>query len=218
MILRTLVSLGVSLLAWTVATPVANAQLGGGWATMTTKEKRAFIGLSGGAAYAMVNHPQILTDGFAAATLGLHAGYNVSERISVGFDVFTVEHGMKRSEGTEPFIPTGYTRPQAGCTNCEPPPKGGWVSETTAMFGTVGPRVEFSPFGRDGLYLGGSTGVAMMLGVDTQYGFGGVARAGYRFRVGNVLGLGVEGGFQGQYFGTGTMMFPYASLIMRPYF
>jgi hypothetical protein len=86
------------------------------------------------------------------------------------------------------------------------------------MFGTLGPRVEFAPLGRDGLYLGLSTGLGMLVGIDTQYGFGGGARAGYRLRVGNVLGLAIEGGIQGQYFNTGSTAFPYAALMLRPYF
>jgi len=136
----------------------------------------------------------------------------------VGIELSTFEHGMIRSSGTDPFTPTNFLTPQAGCTNCQPPAQGGWISETTAMFGTLGPRVEFSPLGRDGLYLGLSTGMGMLIGIDTQYGFGGGARAGYRLRIGNVLGLALEGGVQGQYFSTGTTLFPYASLMMRPYF
>jgi hypothetical protein len=218
MILRTLVSLSVALLAWSVATPIASAQLAGGWATMTTKEKRAFIGMTGGAAYAAIDHPLVINSGFAAATLGMHAGYNVSERWAVGIDCSTVEHSMARDNGIDPFAPVGYTQPQAGCTNCEPPAQGGWVGKATAVFGTVGPRIEVSPFGRDGLYLGLSTGVAMMLGIGTEFGFGGAARAGYKFRLAKILGLGVEGGVQGQFFSAGTTMFPYAALVMRPYF
>jgi hypothetical protein len=218
MILRTLVSLSAALLAWAVVTPVANAQLAGGWATMTTKENRAFIGLSGGAAYAAIDHPLVAGGGFAAATLGLHAGYNVSDRWAVGFDLSTVEHFMTRDSGIDPFSPVGYTQPQAGCDDCEPPPVGGWVGKTTAVFGTVGPRVEVSPFGRDGLYFGLTTGVAMMLGIGTEFGFGGAARAGYKFRIAKILGLGFEGGVQGQFFSEGTTMFPYLSLVMRPYF
>jgi len=182
------------------------------------KEKRVFVGISAGVAYAKVEHPLINSNGFGAAALGMHVGYNVSERWTVGLDISTFENGMKRTSGADPFVPTSFLSPQAGCNKCKPPAVGGWISETTAMFGTIGPRVEFSPLGRDGLYLGASTGLGMLIGIDTQYGFGGGARAGYRVRIGNVVGLAIEGGLHGQYFSTGSTVFPYAAVMLRPYF
>lgn len=214
---RALLSLSVSLLMSTLMATPAQAEEGN-QPSSATKDKRVFVGLSGGFAYAMVKHPLIKSDGFGTGTLGMHVGYNVSERWSLGVELSTFEHGMKRTSGTEPFEPTAFLSPQAGCNKCEPPVPGGWISETTAMFGTIGPRAEFSPFGRDGLYLGASTGLGMLLGIDTQYGFGGGARLGYRYRVANILGFALEGGAQAQYFSTGSTVFPYISLMMRPYF
>ena len=215
--LRALISSSVLMLTWTFVANSAYAEEGY-QAPTTAKEKRVFVGISAGMAYAMVEHPLIKSNGFGTAALGMHVGYSVSERWTVGIELSTFEHGMKRTSGTDPFTPTSFLTPQAGCNKCEPPPQGGWISETTAMFGTLGPRVEFSPLGKDGLYLGASTGLGMLVGIDTQYGFGGGARAGYRLRIGNVLGLAIEGGVQGQYFSTGSTVFPYAALMMRPYF
>ena len=215
--LRALISSSVLMLTWTFVANSAYAEEGY-QAPTTAKEKRVFVGISAGMAYAMVEHPLIKSNGFGTAALGMHVGYSVSERWTVGIELSTFEHGMKRTSGTDPFTPTSFLTPQAGCNNCEPPAPGGWISETTAMFGTLGPRVEFSPLGKDGLYLGASTGLGMLIGIDTQYGFGGGARAGYRLRIGNVLGLALEGGVQAQYFRTGSTVFPYAALMLRPYF
>ncbi len=214
---RALISSSALMLTWTLVATSAHAEEGY-QAPTTIKEKRVFVGVSAGMAYAIVEHPLIKSDGFGAAALGIHVGFNVSERWTVGLELSTFEHGMTRESGGAPFVPTNFLTPQAGCNNCEPPAVGGWISDTTAMFGTMGPRVEFSPLGRDGLYLGASTGVGMLIGIDTQYGFGGGARAGYRLRVGNVVGLAIEGGLQGQYFRTGSTVFPYAALMLRPYF
>lgn len=215
--LRALISSSVLMLTCTLIASSAYAEEGY-QAPTTAKEKRVFVGISAGMAYAMVEHPLIKSNGFGTAALGMHVGYSVSERWTVGIELSTFEHGMKRTSGTDPFTPTSFLTPQAGCNKCEPPPQGGWISETTAMFGTLGPRVEFSPLGKDGLYLGASTGLGLLIGIDTQYGFGGGARAGYRLRIGNVLGLALEGGVQGQYFSTGSTVFPYAALMLRPYF
>ncbi|HRI63257.1 MAG TPA: hypothetical protein PK156_03445 [Polyangium sp.] len=214
---RALVTLGVSLLSWTLFSSAARAQ-DSVQSPSATKERRVFVGLSGGAAYAIVKHPLVNSNGYGTGTLGMHAGYNVTDRWSLGVELSTFEHGMSRTSGTDPFTPTAFLSPQAGCNKCKPPEPGGWISQTTAMFGTVGPRVEFSPMGRDGLYLGATTGLGMLLGIDTQYGFGGGARAGYRYRVANILGFAVEGGVHAQYFNTGSTVFPYVSLMMRPYF
>ncbi len=214
---RALISLSVSLMTWTIATTTAHAEEGY-QAPAGKKEKRVFVGLSAGGAYAMVNHPLINSTGFGSMTLGMHAGANITEQWAIGGDVTTFEHGMIRTSATDPFRPTQFLEPQAGCNNCSPPPQGGWISQTSATFTTVGPRVEFSPMGRDGLYLGLSTGLSVLLGIDTQFGFGGAARAGYRYRIGNVLGVGLEGGIQAQRFDTGSNLFPYASVVLRPYF
>jgi hypothetical protein len=159
----------------------------------------------------------VVPTSYTAATLGLHVGYNVSDRLSVGLEVMTAEKYMARNSGVAPFDPG--LAPQAGCNNCEPAPTGGWVSHTTGVFGTMGPRVEFSPFGKDGLYVGAAAGLAFLWGVDSTYGFGGVGRAGYRVRVGEVLGLALEAGAHAQTFGGGAYtLSPYGMLVFRPYF
>lgn len=215
---RALVCLSVFLATSTIAAVELRAEEEGFQPPVKVKDKRVFVGISAGAGYAMVEHPLIKSDGFAATSLGMHVGYNVSDRWAVGLDLSTFEHGMTRDSGTDPFVPTGFLKPQAGCNNCEPPPPGGWISQSTAMFGTIGPRVEFAPLSRDGLYFGVNTGLGMLIGIDTQFGVGGGARVGYRYRIANVLGLAVEGGMLAQYLETGSTVFPFAHLVMRPYF
>lgn len=216
---RTLMSLGVSLLAWTLATETAHAQEADQSAA-ATKEKRFFVGLSAGPGYAVVKHPLINANGFSTIALGMHAGVNLTERLAIGLELASFEHGMTRNSGTDPFTPTSFLSPQAGCDKCadRPPPVGGWIKQTSATFNTIGPRVEFSPFGRDGLYLGATAGVSIMLGVDTLYGVAGAARAGYRYRWANTLGVALEGGVHAQQYSTGVNYFPYATVMIRPYF
>ncbi len=181
------------------------------------KPRPFHVGISAGMAYQTVRVPSVVPTSYAAASIGLHAGYNVSERFSVGIELLSVEKYMARSGPFSPFDPG--LAPQAGCNNCEPPPTGGWVKNTSASFGMLGPRVEFSPFGKDGLYLGATAGIAFLYGVDSTYGFGGAGRVGYRVRVGELLGLAVEGGAQAQAFGGGAYTTaPYGMLMLRPYF
>ncbi len=216
---RAICSLGISLLTLTFAAASAHAEEGYE-APQTPAPKRVFVGLSAGAAYAMVTHPLIKSNGFAAASLGIHVGFNVTERWALGLELSTFEHGMARTSGTDPFTPTQFLSPQGSCTNCKPPEPGGWISQTEATFTTIGPRVEFAPMGRDGLYLGLSGGLSMILGLNptAEYGIGGGVRAGYRYRFANVLGLGLEAGLQAQRYDTASNFFPYASFVLRPYF
>src|SRR5690349_18163333 len=120
MYLRTLVRLSASLLACTIATSAASAEeeVSSKVTTKTTHDKRAFLGLSGGAGYAWVTHPLINANSFAVGAIGLHAGYHVSEHWAIGGEMLTVDHSMSRNSGADPFTPTGFLSPQAQCDKC----------------------------------------------------------------------------------------------------
>jgi hypothetical protein len=105
------------------------------------------------------------------------------------------------------------------CLDCAPiVPSNADIVGVSASFSTLGPRVEFSPFGRDGLYVGAFGGVAFVQGIEGLVGAGGAARAGFRLRPVEVLTFAVEGGIQGQVFDGGSSLAPYAMLMLRPYF
>jgi len=180
-------------------------------------ERPWHVGMSAGLAYATVRHTTVIPSSFTAPQIGIHAGYNVSERLMVGFELSSYEKYMSRDNGRAPFTPVGYT-PQRRCDDCEIP-AGGWVAKVTASFATVGPRIEFAPFGKDGLYVGAGAGLAALWGADSAYGFGGSARIGYRVRIGGVLGLALEGGTNAQTYGGGDYtVAPYGMAMLRPYF
>jgi hypothetical protein len=183
----------------------------------TAKPRPYFVGISAGVAYVTVRHPEILASSFAAATLGLHAGYSFNDKWSVGFELTTAEKFVTREGPYALFVPEGLS-PQASCDSCPEPVPGGWLGQITALFGTVGPRVEFSPFGRDGLYLSGSAGLGFVYGVDNRLGAAGTARVGYRLRIADIIGISLEGGFQGQAYKDAYALLPYGVLMFRPYF
>jgi hypothetical protein len=210
-----LLPLSLSLVAALLVSPAANAADEERPQVQPVAPPAWHVGISGGFAYATASHPELIAS-FLAPTLGLHAGYNVSERWNVGFEVTTMEKYVAREGGTSARFAPKY--PLAGCTNCEAPPPGGYLMSVTTVFGTAGPRFEFSPFGRDGLFVGGAAGVGFIMGIDGRVGGGGTARAGYRARVANVLGLGIEGGVQGQIYKDASLVMPYAALVLRPYF
>ncbi|WP_156339257.1 hypothetical protein [Chondromyces crocatus] len=139
--------------------------------------------------------------------------------MSVGLEFMAFEKYMRRTDGGgDLFAPASSLEPQAGCQTCEPAKPGGKLMAISASFVTVGPRVEFTPFGEDGLYVGAMGGAAMVQGLDGSAGLGGAVRAGFRLRPVPAVTLGLEGGLQAQTFKGGSVVAPFASLILRPYF
>ncbi|WP_156041568.1 hypothetical protein [Chondromyces apiculatus] len=180
---------------------------------------RVFVGITGGILRASAEHPSIKKSSFTAPTLGLHVGYRVSSSISLGFEITSFEKYMRRSNEFARFEPEDSLEAQADCSNCtEAAPAGGKTMALTAVFLTAGPRLEYTPFGEDGLYLGAFAGMASVVGLPGSTGVGGALRAGFRLRPAPVISLALEGGVQAQSFEVGNVFAPYAQLVLRPYF
>jgi len=184
-----------------------------------------FIGVTGGAGYATLQHPEIAKQiagtggvavGFGAATLGLHAGYTFNDHLSAGLEFGAMETGISRNNAGETFK-LGYA-PQAWCNNCHPPLSGSDLLATTIVFSTFGARVEYTPLGRDGLFVGASAGFATIIGYSERQGAGFAGRLGYRFRPTNIMTVSLEAGMQGQVYGDASLYMPYGAAVLRPYF
>lgn len=184
-----------------------------------------YAGIMGGAGYATLQHPFISKEiagvggtpvSFTAATLGLHVGYTFVEHLSVGLEFQALETGISRNNAGETFK-LGYST-QRGCNNCHPPLSGTDILATTVVFSTFAARLEYTPFGRDGFFLGGSAGLASIVGYDDMTGVGFSGRLGYRFRPTNIMTISLEGGVQGQVYGDANIYMPYGAAVLRPYF
>lgn len=184
-----------------------------------------FVGLSGGAGYATLVHPQIAEKaGLAAGTqvsftspsISIHGGYTIGERFSLGFEFSAVETGVSRDNPGESFQ-LGFST-QRGCNNCGPPKSGLQVLATQMVLSTFGARVEYSLLGRDGLFVGATAGLASIVGLEDRQGFGATGRVGYRLRPTNVMTVSLEAGVQGQIYGDASLYMPYAAAVVRPYF
>lgn len=175
-----------------------------------------FAGVGAGVGYPTVAGTEIASSGSLAATFTLHAGYTIRDRLAVGLEFTGVETEVGRDQPGQLFQ-VGYT-PQAACTTCTPKPPGADVLFTSLVFSTFGARVEYAPFGRDGLFVGGTAGLAFMVGLAPQSGFGAGGRLGYRFRPASTLAVSFEAGVQGQLYGDATMFMPYGAAVLRPSF
>lgn len=184
-----------------------------------------FVGISGGAGYATLVHPQIAEKaglatstqvGFTSPAISLHGGYTIGERLSLGFEFSAVETGVSRDNPGESFQ-LGFST-KSVCSTCHPRLSGLQVLATEMVLSTFGARVEYALFGRDGLFVGATAGLASIVGLDDKQGFGGAGRIGYRLRATNVMTVSLEAGVQGQLYGDASMYMPYGAAVIRPYF
>lgn len=219
-----LLSLGV---AGAVSTAViaASAQEQAAQAKRAVSDFPFFVGVTGGAGYATLQHPEIAKQiagvggvpvSFGVATIGLHAGYTFNDHVNAGIEFGAMETGISRNNAGETFK-LGYST-QAACTNCHPPLSGADLLATTIVLSTFGARVEYTPLGRDGLFVGASVGLATIVGYSERQGAGFAGRLGYRFRPTNIMTVSLEAGMQGQVYGDASLYMPYGAAVLRPYF
>lgn len=183
-----------------------------------------FVGVSGGAGFATLSHPQITkldsttptTVSFVSPALNLHAGYSLGEHVTLGLEFTAMETSVGRQSGGDLFK-LGYT-PKAACTSCHGPAVGADVLQSPLVFSTAAARAEYAPFGRDGLFIGAGVGVASLIGLGDDVGLGVSGRLGYRLRPASAFTVSLEAGVQGQIYGDASLYMPYGALAFRPYF
>jgi hypothetical protein len=171
----------------------------------------AIVGYASGA----VSHPDLSISQADGSFLGVLIGYAVSPNFNVGMDFTAFSFFVERTPGTNKFT---NMHVRADCPSCGVEASRGLVYATPMMFSVLGPRVDWTPFGEDGLYAGAGAGVAMTQGLSAFTGFGGTARAGYRLRWGKVITLAAEAGYQGQAYAGASASFPYAAGQLLAFF
>jgi hypothetical protein len=191
-------------------------------AARTLRGRRFFVGASGGFAMVSASHPELGTNHLLGPVLGLQAGLAVSPRWTVSVDFTNFESTLNRDSPGELYTTSSsWLRPQAGCDSCPPieiPAGSTYSVRTTMHLSTLSPRVEVTPFGADGLYLGASAGLAFVGGLDSRVGGAGTGRAGYRFRPAKILTLAIEGGVQGQMYADASAALVFAAAQGRLHF
>lgn len=182
-------------------------------------KKRFFLGGLGGFALVSASHPELGTSHLMGPVLGLQAGYALSSRWTFSADFTNFETTLNRGSQGELFTTSSsWLRPLAGCENCQPRPRGGYVVRTTMHLSTLSPRIEVTPFGPDGLYLGASAGIAFVGGLDARTGAAGTARLGFRYRPLKNLTVAAEGGAQGQAYSDASAAMYFAAAQGRLHF
>jgi hypothetical protein len=186
----------------------------------TTVRKHPFFAGGGiGIGYANVSHPQLSTPHMVGPVVELHAGYTISPEWAVSLELTNFEQSVSRNGAGEQFHSAStWGHVQAGCEKCGPPETGGWVKDSVLLLTTAAPRVDFTPLGPDGPFVGATGGVALLNGLDARTGVLGAARAGFRLRPVPILAVQLEGGVQGEAFSDASAMLYYGELEGRLHF
>jgi hypothetical protein len=154
---------------------------------------------------AHVRHNELAAPEVEGVMIAANIGYSPNPRFWFALEITSLEERITRRSGGAQWVADGQSpspptaQPLNRCLEdpCQVDPVGGDKLETTLHVMSIGPRAEITPFGRDGVYVGGSVGASIITGVESSYGFAGTARAGYRVRVAEPLTVAVEGGGQG---------------------
>jgi hypothetical protein len=189
----------------------------------TFKRKALFAAGLGYTSGGTIKHPELTGNGFSGEMLELAGGVELDPkwRVLVAFTSFQTKleragaANVFRSASGAFYGGAGY-RPLAGCNNCsDPGGLGGEVIQQPLHVHTLGPRVDYLPFGNDSLYLGVTAGAAMMQDVSFRGGFAIAARAGFEWRPYSALGLSIEAGAHGQVYSDSSAALPYAAVMLR---
>jgi hypothetical protein len=175
-----------------------------------------FVGVGAGAGLAMISHPQIISGDILAPTFTLNGGYTFGDHLSLGLELTSMETSVGRDAPGDLFQ-LGHA-PQAKCLTCYEEVRPGGVVATSLVSSTLGARVEYAPFSRDGLFVGATAGLAFMVGLETKSGFGFGGRVGYRLRPTSIFTVSIEAGMTGQLYDDATIYMPFGVLVVRPYF
>jgi hypothetical protein len=183
-----------------------------------------FAGASLGLGWAHVRHHELATPELEGVMIAIHAGYSPTPRFWFALELTSLEERITRrtagdswsADGQGPSQPS--PQPLAACSGCTPKVDGGQHVRAMLHVMTIGPRAEITPFGRDGVYFGGSVGASVITGVEASYGLAGTARAGFRARVAEPLTVAIEGGGQGHVHDEADALVGFAMVQGRAHF
>jgi hypothetical protein len=186
-------------------------------APVVKKPHKVFIGVTGGVGFANVHHPDIATPHVIGPVLAGRVGYQATDHWALSLVFTDFEQNVSRSQGGEEFSAASqWVKAQAACSKCVAPAIGGAILNTMMRFNTLGPGVDFTPFGRDWLFIGASGGLAMAAALHpVMVGAGGEARAGFRLRLAEILSVSLAGGIQGEIFSGANAMVGFGEAEVR---
>jgi hypothetical protein len=170
-----------------------------------------------------IKHPELSGKGFSGEMLELAGGVELSPKWQLVLAFTSFQTKLERIDGTNKFQSVSGTvhggagyQPLAGCADCSTTGgQGGVVIKEPLHVHTLGPRLDYLPFGPESLYIGVTAGAAMMQDLSFRGGVAVAARAGFEWQPYKALGIGVEAGAHGQVYSDSSAALPYAALQLK---
>jgi hypothetical protein len=170
-----------------------------------------------------VKHPELSGTGFSGEMLELAGGVELNPKWHLTLSFTSFQTKLERVGRTNQFQgASGALRGGAGfqplvsCPDCMTSGgQGNIVVSQPLHVHTLGPRLDYFPFGTDSLFVGITAGAAIMQDLSYRGGFAAAARAGFEWRPYSALGLSLEAGAHGQLYSDSSAALPYAALQLR---
>jgi hypothetical protein len=163
-------------------------------------------------------HPDISGKAYAGEMLELAAGLEIGTRLRVSgaFTVFqtTISRAISGGSFTAAQRSASGYYTYAGCERCPSIDRGGGgtLVSLPIHISTLGPRVDYLPWGASGPYVGVTAGAALIQDLKARAGLAGAARIGFEWRPFPVMALSIEAGAHAQTYSDASAFLPYAAL------
>jgi len=171
-----------------------------------------------------VKHPDMTGTNFAGEMLELGGGVELDPRWQLTLVFTSFQTTLERIGSTNKFQRTTDTlhgasgvHPLASCAEgCfVTGGNGGLLVKQPLHVHTLGPRLDFLPFGANGPFVGVTAGAAMMQDLSYRGGFAAAARIGYEYTPFDVMGISLEAGAHGHIYSDSNAALPYVALQLR---
>ncbi|MET0592344.1 MAG: hypothetical protein ABW133_06575 [Polyangiaceae bacterium] len=176
---------------------------------------------------ASIKYPGFLSDNISGPFVELTGGMELDPRLRLSFGISSLSTTIRRNgenweEGNyvARAAPAAGLRSQRGPTDPYVSPAGGVAVQRTLTAAAFGPRIDYFPLGSQGPYLGATTALATLWGVETLVGLDVGARIGADWRPFQELSFSIEGGAHHQMYNDARVTIPYGlvrlNLLLDP--
>jgi hypothetical protein len=177
-----------------------------------------------GYAYTAIDHPDLESKDLSGSIVEFTGGTELSHRFRLSFSLTSFQTTIHRTQSghwAEGDYPTKTAGLSAKADPVEPTRtgngEGGVEVQKTLHIHSFSPRVDFLPLGRQGPYIGLSTGLGVIQDIDTRVGVDAALRIGGEWRPYQIFGLGIEAGAHGQLYSDSKTATPYATARLQFY-
>jgi hypothetical protein len=191
--------------------------------TTSGKRRLVFDAALGYTSGGSVKHPELSSNDFSGEMLELGVGAELSSKWHLVLAFTNFQTRIERVGASNQFRGVsgalhggaGY-QPLVSCPDCiGSGGQGGVVATQPLHINTLGPRLDYLPFGTDSLYVGVTAGAAMMQDLSFRGGVAVAARAGFEWQPYSALGVSLEAGAHGQVYSDASAALPYAAIMLK---